>query len=95
MAAEGLAILQPPTAQPLGVTTSAAPAPAAGATQLMEATRRAWGQLLAAELAQKEREAGAHAAAERRARGPPEAPRCGSKFLLGLARQEPKRAKLH
>lgn len=51
MADEGLAILQSLPAQPLGVTTSAAAASAAGSTQLTEATRRARGQLLVAELA--------------------------------------------
>lgn len=45
-----------------------------------------------AELAQQERQAGAHAAAKHGATGPPEALRCGSKFLPGLA---PERAKLH
>lgn len=87
MADEGLAILQPPPAQPLGVTTSAAAASAAGSTQLTEATRRARGQLLVAELAQQERKAGTHAAAERGVTGPPEAPRCGCKFLPWLARE--------
>lgn len=51
------------------------------------------GQLLAAELAQQKREAGAHAAAEHRVTGPPVAPRCGSKFLPGLAREALERAK--
>lgn len=48
-----------------------------------------------AELAQQERQAGAHAAAKHGATGPPEALRCGSKFLPGLARLAPERAKLH
>lgn len=48
-----------------------------------------------AELAQQEGQAGAHVAAEQGATDSPVAPRCCSKFLPGLARLAPERAKLH